>query len=122
MKERRNIFGNKLVACCYSPVAGYYRDGYCRTDVSDKGRHVVCAVMTEEFLSFTRSKGNDLTKAVPAYDFPGLKPGDKWCLCALRWLEAYQNGLAPLIIPEACAVEALKYIDKETLVKHAIQR
>lgn len=100
-------------------MTGFYRDGYCRTDEWDGGRHVVCAVMTEEFLAFTRAMGNDLTTPRPEYRFPGLKPGDRWCLCALRWKEAYEYGLAPPVIPEACAEEALQYIDLHTLAKSA---
>lgn len=114
-----NVFGEKLIPCCYEPMTGYFRDGFCRTDDFDRGRHVVCAVMTEEFLEFTKAMGNDLSTPRPEYRFPGLKPGDKWCLCALRWKEAHEHGKAPLVVLEACAEEALKYVELSTLVKYA---
>ena len=115
----KNIFGQPLVPCCYEPLTGFYRDGYCRTDVYDSGRHVVCAIMTEEFLEFTKGRGNDLSTPIPAYQFPGLKAGDKWCLCALRWREAYEHGVAPRLVLEACAEEALQYIEMDVLVLFA---
>ena len=114
-----NVFGEALIPCCYEPMTGYYRDGFCRTDALDGGRHVVCAVMTAEFLAFTKSRGNDLSTPIPAYDFPGLKPGDKWCLCALRWREAWEHGAAPKVLLSACAEEALQYIDLDILISHA---
>lgn len=88
MDQPVNVLGSPLAACCTDPMTGYYRDGFCNTGASDVGTHVVCAVMTEEFLAFTRSRGNDLSTPSSAYRFPGLKPGDGWCLCALRWREA----------------------------------
>lgn len=115
----KNIFGQDLIPCCYEPLTGFYRDGFCRTDVYDSGRHVVCAIMTEEFLEFTKGRGNDLSTPIPAYQFPGLKPGDKWCLCALRWREAYEHGVAPKLVLEACAEEALRYVDLDVLVQFA---
>lgn len=115
----KNIFGEDLIACCYSPMTGFYRDGMCRTDKFDGGKHVVCAIMTDEFLQFSKAAGNDLITPIPAYDFPGLKAGDKWCLCALRWKEAFINGKAPKVLLEACAEEALKYIDINDLLGHA---
>ncbi|MEO1449234.1 MAG: DUF2237 domain-containing protein [Bacteroidota bacterium] len=115
----RNVFGEKLIPCCYEPMTGYYRDGYCRTDTQDAGRHVVCAVMTDEFLAFTKSRGNDLSTPRPEYMFPGLVAGDKWCLCALRWREAYLHDVAPPVVLEACAEEALKYVDLGMLIEHA---
>ena len=100
-------------------MTGYFRDGFCRTDASDSGTHVVCARMTEEFLTFTKSKGNDLSTPILAYKFPGLKPGDQWCLCALRWQEAMVAGVAPPVVLEATNIKVLEYIDLKELVKYA---
>ncbi len=115
----KNVFGEELIPCCLNPKTGFFRDGLCRTDNSDVGHHVVCAIMTEEFLEFSKRTGNDLSTPSPQYGFPGLKPGDQWCLCALRWKEAYDNGMAPQVVLEACAEEALDYIDINALIKHA---
>ena len=90
----RNIFGEPLVACCFNPLTGYFRDGYCRTDRMDLGVHVVCARVTDEFLSYSKSRGNDLITARPEFNFPGLTDGDFWCLCAQRWYEAVAAGVA----------------------------
>lgn len=94
----RNVLGSELKTCCDAPMTGYYRDGKCNTGAGDYGAHVVCAQLTEEFLHFTKSKGNDLSTPVPEFNFPGLKPGDRWCLCASRWKEASDAGFAPPII------------------------
>ena len=99
-------------------VTGFFRDGYCHTDELDQGSHTVCAVMSEEFLEFTRTRGNDLSTPRPEYQFPGLKAGDYWCLCALRWKEAYEAGVAPPIKPEATHERALDYIEKSALEKY----
>lgn len=115
----KNIFGEELIPCCYEPVTGFYRDGLCRTDTLDNGRHVVCAIMTDEFLEFSRSKGNDLIKPIPEFNFPGLKAGNKWCLCVYRWKEAFNSGVAPKVILEATAEEALQHVDIFDLMKHA---
>lgn len=115
----KNIFGEELIPCCHSPMTGFYRDGLCRTDATDMGTHVVCAVMTKEFLAFTKSRGNDLSTPRPEYEFPGLKPGDKWCLCVLRWREAEEHGAAPKVMLEASAEEALEYVEMDTLITHA---
>lgn len=114
-----NVFGLPLEPCCMDPLTGFYRDGLCRTDENDGGRHVVCAIMTAEFLTFTASRGNDLGTPRPEYGFPGLKPGDRWCLCALRWKEALEQDVAPPVVLEASAEEALHYVDLDQLVKHA---
>jgi len=114
-----NVLGQQLDTCCTDPVTGYYRTGLCQTGPSDAGTHVVCAVMDAEFLAFTKSKGNDLSTPRPKYQFPGLKPGDKWCLCALRWREAEQAGKAPKVILESTHQKALEYIDREVLEAHA---
>jgi uncharacterized protein (DUF2237 family) len=118
----KNVFGEELIPCCFDPLTGYFRDGLCRTDESDSGRHVVCAIMTSEFLEFSKRVGNDLSTPRPEYAFPGLKPGDKWCLCALRWKEAFDHGMAPQVILEACAEKALEYIDMKDLLAHAYKR
>ena len=115
-----NIFGEPLSVCSNEPKTGYYRNGCCETGPDDLGTHTVCAVMTEEFLIFSRKKGNDLTTPRPEYSFPGLKPGDRWCLCASRWMEAYQSGVAPFVILEATHEKTLDYISLEELVKYAL--
>ncbi|MCA1762283.1 MAG: DUF2237 domain-containing protein [Flavobacteriales bacterium] len=114
-----NVFGEKLIPCSTDPLTGYFRDGCCSTGATDRGTHTVCAVMTAEFLEFSKSQGNDLITPLPAYRFPGLKPGDKWCLCVLRWREAYDAGVAPSMVLEATHVKSLEYVPLETLVKFA---
>lgn len=116
----QNVFGNPLIACCTDPMTGYFRDGYCRTASSDQGTHVVCAVMTEKFLAFTRSRGNDLSATIPHWNFPGLRPGDGWCLCILRWLEAEKAGVAPKVKLEATDARALDYSSLEMLETYAV--
>jgi uncharacterized protein len=115
----KNIFGEPLMCCCSSPITGYFRDGFCRNDETDLGKHLVCAIMTEDFLLFSKSKGNDLSTPRPEYAFPGLKPGDKWCLCALRWKEAFLAGFAPQVYLEATSEDSLEYIEIEDLILHA---
>lgn len=115
----KNVFGQDLQACCMNPLTGFYRDGFCKTDQYDQGRHTVCAIMTADFLSFSKAKGNDLSTPIPAYQFPGLKPGDQWCLCALRWKEAFEAGKAPFVILEATNEKTLAYIDLNDLIAHA---
>jgi hypothetical protein len=114
-----NVFGEPLIGCCSDPMTGFYRDGYCRTSAADTGTHVVCAVMTSEFLEYTKSKGNDLSTPIPAYQFPGLKPGDKWCLCVNRWLEAEKAGVAPFVDLAATDQKALEYTDINLLKTYA---
>jgi uncharacterized protein (DUF2237 family) len=121
MNSKKNVLGGRLEACCLAPKTGYFRDGYCRTDESDQGRHVVCAEMTEDFLRFTKERGNDLSTPRSEFDFPGLQPGDRWCLCARRWKEAWQEGLAPLVILEACDERTLDVISLESLKKKALK-
>lgn len=111
----KNILGTKLAACSHSPLTGFTRNGCCETGPMDHGTHTVCAIVTEDFLSFTKSRGNDLTRPMPHYQFPGLVAGDRWCLCVSRWLEAYRAGCAPLIVPEATHENTLKYVPLETL-------
>ncbi len=115
----RNVFGQKLQVCCTSPMTGYFRDGNCRTVSEDTGTHTVCAIMTDEFLNFSLSKGNNLTTPISYYNFPGLKAGDKWCLCASRWVEAERAGKAPLVVLEATHERTLDYTSLDTLIKYA---
>ena len=117
--ERKNVLGGELVPCCTVTKTGFFRDGYCRTDFSDVGQHVVCALMSEEFLIFTKQRGNDLSTPRPEFSFPGLKVGDRWCLCATRWLEAWEEGAAPPVILEACSEEALQVIPLRILQQFA---
>lgn len=118
MKREKNVLGVELALHCHSPKTGFYRDGYCRTGEADTGSHVVAAIVTDEFLEFTKSGGNDLQTPRPMYDFLGLKEGDRWCLCALRWREAHDAGVAPPVLLEACHEKTLKYIPLETLKKY----
>ena len=117
--KMKNIFGEPLKSCCHNPITGYYRDGYCRTDKSDLGRHVVCAIVTKEFLNFSKDRGNDLLTPQKQYFFPGLKEGDRWCLCVLRWKEAFDANCAPTVDLEATNEIALKYVKIEDLIKHS---
>jgi uncharacterized protein len=117
----KNVLGKPLEQCCTAPMTGFYRDGYCKTGDADTGSHVVAATVTQEFLEFTKSRGNDLQTPRPMYDFPGLKAGDGWCLCALRWREANEAGVAPPIKLEATHEKALKYIPLEILRKYQQQ-
>jgi hypothetical protein len=116
-----NIFGEKLLPCSTKPMTGFYRDGCCNTGPEDLGTHTVCVSLTTEFLEFSKSRGNDLMTPIPQYDFPGLKQGDRWCLCALRWLEAYKVGVAPLVYLEGTNETTLKIVPLETLILFAIK-
>jgi len=116
-----NVLGGDLEPCGFDPVTGFYRDGYCRTGSGDLGVHVVCAVMTEEFLEFTRSRGNDLVTPVPEFLFPGLVPGDHWCVVAGRWQEALEAGLAPPVVLEATHASALEFVSMADLEAHALR-
>ncbi len=115
-----NVLGTQITPCCTSPATGYYRDGFCRTGPGDTGLHTVCAQMTTEFLEFSKSRGNDLSTPRPEYQFPGLKDGDLWCLCATRWTEALAANLAPPIRLESCHLSLLEFVDLEVLKNHAI--
>ena len=121
IEKPKNILGSDLKSCCNDPVTGFFRDGYCNTHQVDRGTHVVCAVVTDEFLAFSKSRGNDLITPRPEYQFPGLKAGDGWCLCALRWKEAYEAGVAPPIKPEATHEKALELINREALEQCYLQ-
>ena len=122
MTEAKNVLGSQLESCCSSPMTGFYRDGLCRTGDQDFGSHVVCAQITAEFLEFTKSRGNDLSAAVPAFQFPGLKPGDRWCLCVSRWREAMEAGIAPPVILSATHAKALESVSFNELKKHALNQ
>jgi uncharacterized protein len=116
----RNVLGGPLRGCSYAPVTGFFRDGCCRTRRDDVGLHVVCVKVTAEFLEFSASLGNDLSTPIPEARFPGLKPGDRWCLCATRWLQAWQAGMAPPVVLEATHEQALEVIPLEALTAHAL--
>jgi uncharacterized protein (DUF2237 family) len=122
MTEAKNVLGTKLELCCTSPLTGYYRDGFCNTGGQDSGMHVVCAQVTKEFLEFTKSQGNDLSTAIPEFKFPGLKPGDCWCLCAARWQEALNFDVAPPVVLEATHARALEVCDLADLQKYAVNK
>jgi hypothetical protein len=111
----RNVLGTELVACSLDPLTGFFRDGCCNTGEQDRGLHIVCARVTRDFLEFSRSRGNDLVTARPEFGFPGLKPGDRWCLCALRWLEALEAGVAPPVVLESTHERALAVVSLEQL-------
>jgi len=115
-----NILGTPLIACSTDPLTGFYRDGCCNTGEDDLGVHVVCAVMTQDFLAFSKSKGNDLSTPRPEYRFPGLNPGDRWCLCAARWAEAFEAGVAPKVVLEATHERALDFASIDDLKAHAV--
>ncbi len=115
--EFLNVLGSKLQSCNCNPMTGWYRDGLCKTDPTDLGMHTICAVMTESFLSYSKAQGNDLSTPIPQYDFPGLKVGDHWCLCAPRWKQAYDDGMAPKVNLEATEESTLRIIDLEVLKK-----
>ena len=116
----RNVLGGALADCSKRPVTGFFRNGCCDTSPEDAGSHTVCVVMTTEFLAFSRSRGNDLSTPMPQYGFAGLKPGDRWCLCAARWKEALDAGRAPLVVLTATHERALEICDLQALKRHAI--
>ena len=115
-----NVFGRPLAPCSLDPMTGFFRDGCCRSDPQDRGLHVVCVVVTADFLEFSRARGNDLSTPLPEYSFPGLKPGDRWCLCALRWLEALQAGMAPDVVLEATHLNTLGVVNLDQLRMYAV--
>ena len=115
-----NVLGTELQPCCSNPMTGFYRDGHCRTGAFDDGVHVVCVQVTEEFLEYSQSVGNDLSTPVPEYDFPGLKPGDCWCLCAARWQEAHEAGMAPEVRLASTHMSALEFCSLDDLMAKAI--
>lgn len=119
-KDSKNVLGDALVPCSFAPLTGYFRDGCCETGPSDRGRHIVCAVVTDAFLKFSRAAGNDLSTPRPEYNFPGLKAGDQWCLCLDRWREAHSAGCAPQVVLAATHEVALERVPLETLQKFAV--
>jgi len=116
----RNVLGEELRPCAYDPLTGYFRDGCCHHAGDDTGTHVICARMTAAFLAFSRERGNDLSTPRPQWRFPGLKPGDRWCLCALRWREALEAGVAPPVSLASTHERALEYVSLEVLQRHAL--
>ncbi len=116
----RNVLGDELETCSRSPVTGFYRDGCCNTGPDDAGAHVVCIEATAEFLAFSKACGNDLSTPHPEWEFPGVKPGDRWCLCALRWKEALDAGMAPKIVLEATHEAMLQVVSLEELKRYAV--
>jgi uncharacterized protein (DUF2237 family) len=120
MPTAKNVIGTDLQVCSTSPTTGFYRDGCCNTGFDDTGLHIICAEMTDRFLEFSAGQGNDLVTPNPALGFPGLKAGDRWCLCALRWKEALQAGVAPPVVLEATHISALEFVDLKDLEQHAV--
>ncbi len=120
MNDIKNVLGQELQLCSVAPKTGYLRTGTCETGPQDLGSHVVCAQVTERFLEYTKSRGNDLSSPIPGSGFPGLKPGDRWCLCALRWKEALEAGVAPPVILEATHESVLRHVSIEDLKCHAL--
>ena len=117
----RNVLGDELLPCSYDPLTGYFRDGCCNTDDSDQGSHLICVRVTAEFLTFSGARGNDLVTPQPRHRVAGLKPGDRWCLCANRWREALDAGLAPPAILECTHENALEFVTLQQLQKHRLQ-
>jgi len=118
MKQQKNVLGADLETCSTDPMTGFMRDGCCSTNEYDRGTHTVCAIVTEAFLHYSLQRGNDLISARPEYEFPGLKPGDKWCLCAMRWAEAEAAGCAPKVNLAATNIKTLELVPLETLMAH----
>ena len=120
MEKQKNVLDSELQDCGIDPMTGFYRDGCCNTGAGDVGTHTVCAIMTDEFLQYSKSKGNDLITPRPEFDFPGLKAGDAWCLCALRWEEARQAGCAPRVKLTSTNIKTLEMVEFEDLKTHQI--
>ena len=120
MYESVSVFGEKLEICGEDPITGFYRDGKCNTCKEDTGSHTVCIKASEEFLEYSRFKGNDLSTPVPEFNFKGLKPGDSWCLCAARWLEAEESGMAPRLHLKSTHIKALEIVPMVLLKKYAV--
>ena len=115
----KNVFGERLITCSNQPLTGFFRDGCCNTDETDLGLHTVCIIATEEFLDFSKAVGNDLSTPRPEWAFEGVKPGDKWCLCAERFAQAYENGYAPKVVLEATNEKTLDVVSLDKLIEHA---
>ncbi|HVK09605.1 MAG TPA: DUF2237 domain-containing protein [Gemmataceae bacterium] len=121
MPRARNVLNGPLQTCSTEPMTGFYRNGCCDSGPGDVGIHVVCAEVTAEFLAFSKSRGNDLTTPVPHFGFPGLRPGDRWCLCVERWKEALEAGVPPPVVLEATHISALEFVTVEELQAHAVE-
>lgn len=119
-KQDKNVLGGPLLACSYAPLTGFLREGCCTTGPNDLGRHVVCAKVSADFLEFQLRMGNDLISPQPQYRFAGLKPGDRWCVCATRWMEAFEAGVAPMVYLEGTNESALEIIPLEILLEHSL--
>jgi uncharacterized protein len=119
--QQRNVLGDELIQCSMDPLTGYYRTGCCENRGDDPGLHVVCCRVTEEFLVFSRDHGNDLSTPMPQHGFPGLRPGDQWCVCAARWAEALESGAACPVVLESTHLSALEYVDLDDLKAHAVR-
>lgn len=119
MDESLNVFDEPLLSCSDNPVTGFFRDGCCNTSDDDFGSHTVCVEVTQDFLEYSRFRGNDLSTPMPDFGFPGLQPGDRWCLCASRWLEAYEQDMAPKVFLTRTHKRALKIVELEKLKEHA---
>jgi uncharacterized protein (DUF2237 family) len=119
MPDAKNVLGTDLQPCSFDPMTGFFRDGCCRSGAEDLGLHLVCAQVTDEFLAFSQQRGNDLITPVPEFHFPGLRSGDRWCLCVLRWKEALVAGVAPPIVLESTHISTLEFVDLEDLRAHA---
>ena len=120
MEKQKNILGEEIESCCENPITGFFRDGFCHTDERDQGVHTVCVKMTEEFLNFSKSRGNDLSTPRPEFNFPGVKAGDSWCLCAERWGEAYELGMAPNLYIKRTNIKTLDIVSLEVLKESAL--
>ncbi|MBU6237637.1 MAG: DUF2237 family protein [Planctomycetes bacterium] len=121
MADAKNVLGKTLESCSMDPMTGFFRDGCCRSGAEDLGLHLVCAQVTDEFLAFSKRRGNDLITPVPQYRFPGLKEGDRWCLCVLRWREALEAGVAPPVVLESTHISTLEFVDLDDLRAHAVE-
>ena len=118
--NQKNIFNEPIDECCSNPITGYFRDGFCHTDKLDMGLHVVCSLITNDFLSFSKTRGNDLSTPRPEFNFPGLKDGDSWCVCAERWKEAYEHGFAPKVFLKKTHKKAASIIDIDILKEYTV--
>lgn len=117
----KNVIGTELLPCSFDPLTGFYRNGCCDTGADDVGLHTVCIIATAEFLEFSRSVGNDLSTPMPEYNFPGVRPGDRWCLCASRWQEAFEAGVAPGVVLEATHASTMEWVDADGLRAHGVK-
>lgn len=122
MRRAKNVLGTELESCSVDPLTGFYRDGCCNTGAEDLGLHTVCVEVTDDFLNFSKQRGNDLSTPNEAYEFPGLSAGDRWCLCVLRWKEALEADMAPPVVLSATHMSVLEFVDLEDLQRYAVER